>query len=124
MPVCPALEGNTQSGTTSDLSMQAGDQLGFFIVANGYSYNNSYSDMNFNEGQLEFRNADGSIATINSVNPSLWFVDTDGSETKLVYNSYHTAAGVESGNYQLNPDGIAHTVGTRRHRCGFDHAGF
>ena len=107
----PGSGGNTQSGTTSDLSMQAGDQLGFFIVANGYSYNNSYSDMNFNEGQLEFRNADGSIATITSVNPSLWFVDTDGSETKLVYNSYHTAAGVESGNYQLNPDGIAHAVG-------------
>ena len=120
----PGSGGNTQSGTTSDLSMQAGDQLGFFIVANGYSYNNSYSDMNFNEGQLEFRNADGSIATITSVNPSLWFVDTDGSETKLVYNAYHTAAGVESGNYQLNPDGIAHTVGLADTDSGLITLGF
>ena len=120
----PGSGGNTQSGTTSDLSMQAGDQLGFFIVANGYSYNNSYSDMNFNEGQLEFRNTDGSIATINSVNPSLWFVDTDGSETKLVYNAYHTAAGVESGNYQLNPDGIAHTVGLADTDAGLITLGF
>jgi len=120
----PGSGGNTQSGTASDLSMQAGDQLGFFIVANGYSYNNSYSDMNFDDGQLEFRNADGSIATINSVNPSLWFVDTDGSETKLVYNSYHTAAGVESGNYQLNPDGIAHTVGLADTDAGLITLGF
>ena len=120
----PGSGGSTQSGTASDLSMQAGDQLGFFIVANGYSYNNSYSDMNFNEGQLEFRNADGSIATITSVNPSLWFVDTDGSETKLVYNAYHTAAGVESGNYQLNPDGIAHTVGLADTDSGLITLGF
>ncbi len=120
----PGSGGNTQSGTASDLSMQAGDQLGFFIVANGYSYNNSYSGMDFDDGQLEFRNADGSIATITSVNPSLWFVDTDGAETKLVYNSYHTAAGIGNGNYQLNPDGIAHTVGLADTDAGLVTLGF
>ena len=59
----PGSGGNTQSGTASELNLQAGDQLGFFIVANGYSYNNSYRQMDFDNGQLEFRNADGSTAT-------------------------------------------------------------
>jgi serralysin len=120
----PGSGGNTQSGTTSALSMQAGDQLGFFIVANGYSYNNSYNNMDFASGNLEFRNSDGSIASITSVNPSLWFIDQDGSETQLVYNSYHTAAGVNNGNYQLNPDGIAHTVGLADSDAGLITLGF
>jgi serralysin len=120
----PGSGGNTQSGTASALSMQAGDQLGFFIVANGYSYNNSYNNMNFDNGTLEFRNSDGSIASITSVNPSLWFIDQDGSETQLVYNSYHTAAGVDNGNYQLNPDGIAHTVGLADSDAGLIILGF
>ena len=38
----PGSGGSTQSGTESELSLQAGDQLGFFIIANGYSYNNGY----------------------------------------------------------------------------------
>ena len=120
----PGSGGNTQSGTASALSMQAGDQLGFFIVANGYSYNNSYNNMDFNSGNLEFRNSDNSIASINSVNPSLWFIDEDGSETQLVYNAYHTAAGVNNGNYQLNPDSIAHTVGLADSDAGLITLGF
>lgn len=120
----PGSGGNTQSGTASALSMQAGDQLGFFIVANGYSYNNSYNNMDFASGNLEFRNSDGSIASITSVNPSLWFFDQNGSETQLVYNSYHTAAGVNNGNYQLNPDGIAHTVGLADSDAGLITLGF
>jgi Ca2+-binding RTX toxin-like protein len=120
----PGSGGNTQSGTASALSMQAGDQLGFFIVANGYSFNNSYTHMDFASGNLEFRNSDGSIASITSVNPSLWFIDQDGSETQLVYNSYHTAAGVNNGNYQLNPDGIAHTVGLADSDAGLVTLGF
>lgn len=120
----PGSGGNTASGTASALSMQAGDQLGFFIVANGYSYNDSYSHMDFDSGSMEFRNSDGSIASINSVNPSLWFIAEDGSETQLVYNAYHTAAGVNNGNYQLNPDGIAHTVGIADSDAGLVTLGF
>ena len=120
----PGSGGSTQSGSESDLSLQAGDQLGFFIIANGYSYNNSYSNMDFDTGSLEFRNSDGSIASVSSVNPSLWYVDQDGSETQLVYNAYHTAAGVENNNYQLNPDGIAHTVGLADSDAGLITLGF
>lgn len=43
----PGSGGSTQSGSESELNLQAGDQLGFFIIANGYSYNNSYSNMDF-----------------------------------------------------------------------------
>jgi len=120
----PGSGGSTHSGSESDLSLQAGDQLGFFIIANGYSYNNSYRNMDFDDGGLEFRNADGSIATISSVNPSLWYVDEDSSETQLVYNAYHTAAGVENNNFQLNPDAIAHTVGLADSDAGLITLGF
>ena len=120
----PGSGGSTPSGSESALSLQAGDQLGFFIIANGYSYNDSYSDMDFDSGSLEFRNSDGSTASISSVNPSLWFVDNDGSETQLVYNAYHTAAGVANNNYQLNPDGIDHTVGLADSDAGLITLGF
>ena len=120
----PGSGGSTQSGTESDLSLQAGDQLGFFIIANGYSYNNSYRNMDFDDGNLEFRNSDGSIAGVSSVNPSLWYVDEDGSETQLVYNAYHTAAGIVNNNYQLNPDGIAHTVALADSDAGLITLGF
>ena len=80
--------------------------------------------MDFDDGGLEFRNADGSIATISSVNPSLWYVDEDSSETQLVYNAYHTAAGVENNNFQLNPDAIAHTVGLADSDAGLITLGF
>jgi serralysin len=120
----PGSGGSTQSGTESELSLQAGDQLGFFIIANGYSYNNSYQHMDFDNGGLQFRNSDGSIASVNSVNPSLWYVDQDGSETQLIYNAYHTAAGVANNNYQLNADGIAHTVGLADSDAGLVTLGF
>ena len=120
----PGSGGSTQSGSESELNLQAGDQLGFFIIANGYSYNNSYSNMDFDAGSLEFRNNDGSIASVSSVNPSLWYVDEDSSETQLVYNAYHTAAGVENNNFQLNPDAIAHTVGLADSDAGLITLGF
>jgi len=120
----PGSGGSTQSGTESELSLQAGDQLGFFIIANGYSYNNGYQHMDFDNGGLQFRNSDGSIASVNSVNPSLWYVDQDGSETQLIYNAYHTAAGVANNNYQLNADGIAHTVGLADSDAGLVTLGF
>jgi len=100
----------------SALSLSAGDQIGFFIVSNGYSYNGGYSNIDFSNGSLEFRNSDGSTASLNSTNPSLWFVGADGTSSagqssELLYHKYHTAAGVDGEDYSLNADGIAHTVG-------------
>lgn len=97
--------------SSSELELNAGDQIGFFIVANGYSYNNGYAGMDFDNGQLVFRNSDGSNASLNSTNPQLWYIGTDDQETQIVYHTYHTAAGVDGNDYSLNPDGILHTVG-------------
>ena len=117
--------GNLQAGkSSSSLDLVAGDQLGFFIVANGYSYNNAYQGMNFNSGQLVFRNADGSNASLNSVNPKLWFIDENGNEEQIVYNTYHTAAGIDGSDYSLNADGIAHTVGLLNSDAGNITLGF
>ena len=104
--------GNLLAGQSeSSLSLQAGDQLGFFIISNGYSTNGGYSGVDFDDGTLQFRNADGEPATIYDTSPSLWFVGSDGSERELVIHKYHTAAGVDGNDYSLNADGIPHTVG-------------
>jgi hypothetical protein len=101
--------GDLIGGVSSDaISLSAGDQIGFFIISNGYSYNNGYNDIDFDTGSLEFRNSDGTQATIASENPGLWY--TNGSETELVKHKYHTTA--DGSEYlNLNADGIEHTVG-------------
>jgi len=101
--------GDLIAGVSSDsISLSAGDQVGFFIISNGYSYNDGYPGIDFDTGSLEFRNADGSPATTDSVHPELWYVN--GSETELIKHKYHTTA--DGSEYlNLNADGIEHTVG-------------
>lgn len=104
--------GNLVGGvSSSELELNAGDQVGFFIIANGYSYNGGYNGMDFDNSQLVFRNADGSNASLASNNPKLWYIDSDNQEVQLKHHTYHTAAGVDGDDYSLNADGIAHTVG-------------
>ncbi len=110
--------------SSSSLDLNAGDQVGFFIVANGYSYNSAYNGMDFDTGSLAFRNADGSQASLQSSNPSLWYVSASGDEQQLNYHTYHTAAGLENDDYGLNPDGIAHTVGLLHPDSGLLTLGF
>ncbi|BFM15408.1 hypothetical protein R50073_15910 [Maricurvus nonylphenolicus] len=95
----------------SSLILTAGEQVGFFIIANGYSYNGGYAGMDFDTGSLAFRNSDGSQASETSTNPGLLFTDADGSEQQLVYHQYHSSAGPTQNEFNLNPDGIDHTVG-------------
>ncbi len=110
--------------SSSALDLNAGDQIGFFIVANGYSYNGAYNGMDFNTGTLEFRNADGSQASLQSSNPSLWYVSANGDVQQLIYHTYHTAAGLQNDDYSLNPDSIAHTVGLLHPDSGLLTLGF
>lgn len=95
----------------SSLSLTAGEQIGFFIISNGYSYNDGYAGIDFDSGSLQFRNSDGTSASETSANPGLWFTDTNGSEQQLVYHTYHSSAGPTNNDFNLNPDGIDHTVG-------------
>lgn len=97
--------------SSSALELNAGDQIGFFIVANGYSYNGGYAGLDLENGQLVFRNSDGSNASLYSSNVSLWYVGPDNQEVLIKYHTYHTAAGIDGNDYSLNSDGIAHTVG-------------
>ena len=113
----------TPGVSSSNLSLTAGEQVGFFIVANGYSVNNSYQGLDFDTGQLVFRDSLGNIANIDDSNPTLWFVALDGSETQIQTNKYHSADGQIS-DYNLNPDGISHIVGLMSPPDGYIRLGF
>ena len=88
------------------VSAEAGDQIGFFLISNGFSAND-FSQLQ--DGAYQFRNSAGEPATINDTAPLLYFVDAQGGETQLANPIYHTAAYGDRA--QLNADGIPHTVG-------------
>lgn len=117
--------GSLIGGVSEDaLSMNAGDKLGFFIISNGYSYNGGYPGVDFSSGSMEFRNSDGTTATTSSINPELWFVHGDGSEQELIKHKYHSSAGVEDTDYNLNADGILHIKGILNTNKGTVSLGF
>ena len=98
-----------------DLSLSAGDQIGFFIVANGYSMNNFNA---MQDGGFAFLDADGQPATLNSSNPKLVHVADDGGVTELRGNKFHTAGhgdhvGLNADGHETRADGshYDHTVG-------------
>lgn len=99
--------GNLIQGVSNhQLDVSAGDRIGFFIISNGYSHNN-YSALG--EGSFAFVNADGSPATLQSVDPKLVFNGKNGAQTEIRYHDYHTAAFGDT--LGRNPDGILHTTG-------------
>ncbi|MBV6633044.1 MAG: DUF4114 domain-containing protein [Alphaproteobacteria bacterium] len=104
------------------LDVEAGDQISFFIVSNGYNLNGRYNDVDLEAGALEFRDADGEIATLNSINPDLIHVAEDGTETEIRVDKYHTAAFGE--HQQLNADGLLHTAGILKPDAGTLTIGF
>lgn len=112
--------GDLISGVSEEyIDVSAGDTFGFFIVSNGFSYNN-YAALG--EGHYEYRNADGSIATLSSVAPKLYHIASDGTETEIRIHTYHTAGYGE--NVALNPDGILHTTGVLKTDMGTLTLGF
>lgn len=113
--------GSLIAGVSSHpISISAGDIIGVFIISNGFSYNNfgALGD----GGHYEFRNADGSIATLDSLNPALYHVGEDGGETLMRYHTYHTAG--YGDHVGLNPDGIVHTTGILKTDMGTLTLGF
>ncbi len=98
--------GNLSSGDSKALNLGAGDQIGFFVVSKGASQND-FSKMT--NGHFEFRDADGKVAALTSVNPTLWFVGLDGKALQVKGDPYHSAAYAKT--LPLNNDGILHTVG-------------
>ena len=123
--------------SSKTIATEAGDQIGFFLIGDGFSAND-FDDLE--NGRFEFRNADGSPATINSAAPELYFVenndddddddddrdddddgDSDGA-TRILNPIYHSAAHGE--NVGLNPDNIVHTVGLLNSGDGVIQLGF
>ena len=93
----------TETGTAVDLDLAAGDNFGVFIVADGASRNNFGR---FDGGHYEFLNGDGSLATVNSDEPELVYVDSRGRAKELNGEVYHSA--VSQANRQLNGDDEIH----------------
>lgn len=95
------------------IDLQAGDQLVFFILPNGYAHNPVST---LTTGTYVLRNDDGTLMTIEETGAhSLYQVDPDTGEEHLVYSHYgtavfHSAADPADG-YALNPDDYPHTVG-------------
>ncbi len=95
--------GGTKPGTSVDLDLSAGDSFGVFLIANG-AYKNYEAFRK--SGHFEFRDADGSLATIDSDEPELVFIDSRGRERDVRGDVFHSAAGDD--NLQLNGDDAVH----------------
>ncbi|MGB1238470.1 MAG: DUF4114 domain-containing protein [Pseudomonadales bacterium] len=95
--------------SSSSLQMQAGDKVGFFIIANGFNVNSQYAGLDWSSGSLSFEDDQKNLASVSTANPHLWFTDTHGVRTELNLHIYHSAAQADS-NYSLNGDSIAHVT--------------
>ncbi len=95
------------SGASSvSFDVEAGEQIGFFIIGNGYSLNDFES---LGEGRFEFVNAQGDTASLSSEAPTLQHVAADGTVTELSGHIFHSAS-TDPG-HELNGDGVDHTEG-------------
>jgi T1SS-143 domain-containing protein len=89
-------------------------QLGFFLVADGFTTNGGYAGLDFATGQLNFVYDAGlpteRPATINDAggHVSLVFTSAGGVETTIQGPIYFTTD--RGGSNSLNPDGLVHTI--------------
>lgn len=100
-----------------DIALEAGDQLGFFVLSNAYGKGADNQAMLADEAaDFVLRNANGDVANLlTDSNIHLWHVDADsGVETKVQthygYDIFHSAADPDA-DYAPNPDNFDHTVG-------------
>ena len=99
-------------GDTATFDIPAGGgQLGFFIIADGYSHNGGYPGIDFSTGTLSFVNTKtGQPATIHdsAADIALIYTNPHGVETTLSGPVYHTT--LRGGSADINPDGEIHTL--------------
>ena len=103
----------TKTGTEVTLDLAAGDSFGTFIIADGASKNN-YDK--FDGGHYEFRNANGTQATLASNEPELVYVDSRGRAKDVKGEIYHSA--VTNGNLALNGDDALHVMSSQNGNGG------
>jgi len=101
--------------TVSLGTVAAGNAIGFFVIANGFSLNSVFHDENaLANGQLNFQ-LNGENASLNGVTgrPSLIFTSADGTSQTILGDIYHSIANANGpfGNtLALNSDGVQHFV--------------
>lgn len=101
-------------------NIPAGAEIGIFTISNGDALN-GYDALG--PGTYEFRDpATGDPATLDTVSPILVHVATDGTETVISGDIYHTA-GFDS-HSDLNADGAEHFVGVSENSDGSVTLGF
>ncbi|MCS0296990.1 tandem-95 repeat protein [Vibrio alginolyticus] len=81
------------------------ESFNLFLIPNGHNFNDFAS---MQDGQYEFRAADGSPANMDTVDPQLVFVGADGSET-VIQSQFGDAVFHGGTSSELNQDGIEHT---------------
>ena len=89
--------------------LESGEQIGFFLIADGFDLNGQYTGLDFNAGALVFRNEVGDSATVFDAAPVLVFEpDGGGAGVTLAGDIYHTAARGDT--VALNADSIQHAI--------------
>ena len=87
---------------------EAGDELGFFIVANGYSQSGVPALLDQDGANFKMIDADGNIANANGDGPvRLVHVSSDGEETAI---SADNGRNLFHSRQNLNQDGLNHVV--------------
>lgn len=100
--------------TAIDVDLAAGEQLGFFVLGNGYGTGNNTGLLNDKDAQWEMRTADGDKGLIVDADLALWHVDpVTGKATQMAkgegHEIFHSIGTAENG-YSPNPDGELHAV--------------
>lgn len=87
-------------------TLDAGTEIGFFIVANGYNMNQKFSNVDMDNGGFEFQNSSGTAVNLADqyADTDLVFVNDDGSIQEIKGSVYHASSST------LNADGNIHAV--------------
>lgn len=125
-----AFEDTSAEGSGGDLvpgdstysydNIPAGAEIGVFTITNGDGLNNFDA---LGEGSFDFRDpVTGDPATLDTATPVLVHVATDGTETVLSGDIYHTAG--YGSHVGLNADGVEHFQGVSENADGSVTLGF
>ena len=100
--------------TAIDVQLAAGEQLGFFVLGNGYGKGSLIDAINDPNAQFELRTKAGDAGLIVDTDLQLWTVDaTTGSASSLASGNgqdiVHSLGTAETG-YSPNADGLSHAV--------------
>ena len=112
--------GDLESGVDSySFDVQAGDEIGFFLIGNGFNQNNFDQ---LGEGTYQFVRADGSLGHVGDEGLVLRHVATNGAVTILNGDIYHSSTSETQ--TEMNPDDMNHAMGSTTSQPGEFTIGF